>query len=172
MTGREVAILVEENFNDLEFWYPYYRLIEEGFFPIVVAPVAPRHYMGKYNTAVDATYSPQSLMENLPSAVIIPGGWAPDKLRMSVEIVSLVAEMHRTRKVIASICHGGSVLVSAGILQGHQVTSFPSIKDDMQCAGAIWIDEPVVISDKLITSRKPSDLPFFTKAILEALGKK
>lgn len=172
MTGREIIILVEENFHDLEFWYPYYRLIEDGYEPIVVAPVAPRHYTGKFGTIVEAAYTPQSLSENLPRGVVIPGGWAPDKLRMSGEIVSLVVQIYRSNGVVASICHGGSLLVSAGILKGKQVTSFASIKDDMELAGAIWVDEPVVTSEKLITSRKPSDLPFFTKALLEALQKK
>ncbi|WP_350449458.1 type 1 glutamine amidotransferase domain-containing protein [Aminobacterium mobile] len=171
MARKGVVILVEDGFNDLEYWYPFYRLVEEGYAPIAVAPVAPHRYTGKYGTTVDVTYTAQTIMDNMPKALVIPGGWAPDKLRMSADIVALVHEIYKAGGIIASICHGGSLLVSAGILQGKKVTSFPSIKDDMKAAGAQWVDEQVVISDRIITSRKPADLPFFTKALLEILHK-
>ena len=167
--GRQVAILVESDFNDLEYWYPYYRLVEEGYAPLVVAPVAPRQYQGKSGTFADAAYTPRSIDFDL-SAVVIPGGWAPDRIRMSQEMVALVQRVYASGGVVASICHGGSVLVSAGILKGLKATSYASVRDDMILAGAEWVDEPVVVCGRLITSRKPADLPLFAKALLHALG--
>ena len=165
---RQVAILVESDFNDLEYWYPYYRLVEEGYSPLVVAPVAPKQYTGKSGTVADAAYTPRSVDFDL-AAVVIPGGWAPDRLRMSQEIVTLVRRVYASGGIVASICHGGSVLVSAGILNGVKATSYASVRDDMVLAGADWGDEPVVVCGRLITSRKPADLPMFMKALLNAL---
>lgn len=168
---KQVSVLVENEFHDIEFWYPYYRLMEEGFSPIIVAPVAPSSYTGKYGTHVEATYSPKSISAQEVKAVIIPGGWAPDKLRQSEEIVEFVRAVHDKGGLIAGICHAGSLMVSADILKGRKVTSFVSVKDDMILAGADWSDEPVVVDRKLVTSRRPGDLPFFMKAVIENIEK-
>jgi len=165
----QIAILVENDFHDLEFWYPYYRLLEADYRPLVVAPLAPRAYSGKYGTHIEATYSPSSLSREEVMAVVIPGGMAPDKLRLSPDMVSLVKDVYAGGGLIAAICHAGSLLVSAGILKGKRVTSYPSIRDDMVLAGAQWVDEPVVVSQRIITSRRPGDLPYFAKAILKEL---
>jgi len=166
---NQIALLVEDNFHDLEFWYPCYRLMEADYRPMVVAPVAPRGYTGKYGTHIEATYSPSSLSEEEVLAVVIPGGMAPDKLRLSHDMVAFVRHVYEGGGLVAAICHAGSLLVSAGILKGKRVTSYPSIKDDMTLAGAEWVDEPVVVSQRIITSRRPADLPFFAKAILKEL---
>jgi protease I len=164
------AILVENDFHDIEFWYPYNRMQEAGFEPIVVAPAAPKMYRGKYGTSIEATYDAGSLQGQLPAAVVIPGGWAPDKLRMSGDIVQLVRHVFENGGIVAGICHAGSLLVSAGIVSNLRVTSYPSIKDDMIAAGAEWVDAPVVNSKGLITSRRPSDLPFFMKEVIRGLS--
>lgn len=169
--SSNVAILVEKEFHDLEFWYPYLRLTEEGIDPVVVAPVAPRSYTGKYGTHIEANYTPSSLETPKVSAIVIPGGWAPDRLRISTEIVGFVKEVYENGGIVAGICHAGSLLVSAGILKGKRVTSYQSVKDDMILAGADWVDEPVVVCERIITSRKPTDLPYFAKALLEELKK-
>ncbi len=169
--STNIAVLVEKDFHDLEFWYPYLRLVEEGLDPVVVAPVAPRAYVGKYGTQIEANYTPASLeMDNI-SGVVIPGGWAPDRLRISPEIVQFVRDVYNKGGVIAGICHAGSLLVSAGIIKGKQVTSYSSIRDDMVIAGAEWLDEEVVVCDRIVTSRRPTDLPFFMKALLKEIRK-
>lgn len=166
-----IAVLVEKDFHDMEFWYPYLRLIEEGMETVVVAPVAPMLYTGKYGTHIEANYTPASLeMENI-SGVIIPGGWAPDKLRASPEIVQFIRDIYEKGGFIAGICHAGSLLVSAGIIRDKRVTSCKSIMDDMILAGAEWLDEKVVVCERIITSRRPADLPFFMKTLLQEMRK-
>jgi len=168
---KQVSVLVESEFHDIEFWYPYYRLTEAGFSPIIVAPVAPSSYTGKYGTHIEATYSPTSISALEVKAVIIPGGWAPDKLRQSTEMVEFVSSVYKNGGLVAGICHAGSLMVSADILKGRRVTSFISVRDDMVLAGAEWTDEPVAVDRKLVTSRRPADLPFFMKAVIENIEK-
>jgi len=169
--SKKVAVLVETDFHDLEFWYPYLRLVEEGLNPVIVAPEAPREYIGKYGTHIESQCVPSSLTTDDLSGVVIPGGWAPDKLRVFPEMVKLVREIYDGKGIVAGICHAGSLLVSAGIINGKRVTSYKSIKDDMTAAGAEWVDEPVVTCGNLITSRCPADLPFFAKALVTELMK-
>jgi protease I len=169
--SEHITILVENDFHDIEFWYPYYRLQEAGFEPLIVAPTAPKMYRGKFGTFTEATYDAGSLQGKPLLGVVIPGGWAPDKLRMSSDIVQLVRQVFENGGVVAGICHAGSLLVSAGIVSGMRVTSYPSIKDDLIAAGAEWIDAPVVKSGRIITSRRPSDLPFFMKEVIHALSR-
>ncbi|MCD6182901.1 MAG: type 1 glutamine amidotransferase [Thermovirga sp.] len=167
---NKIAILVENDFHDIEFWYPYYRLQEAGFEPLIVAPVAPMLYKGKYGTTIEATYDPERLKGKMLRGIIIPGGWAPDRLRLSKEVLELVNQVYDSGGIIAGICHAGSVLVSAKIVKGKNVTSYPSIKDDLQNAGAQWADEPVISCQRIITSRKPSDLPYFMVEVINALS--
>ena len=168
--SKKVAVLVEDNVHDFEFWYPFYRLQEAGFEPVAVGPEAGKTYMGKMGNPIKASCSPQDLSPSDVAGVVVPGGWAPDRLRTHKSIVDFVRAVSGAGGVVAAICHGGSVLVSAGILKGVKATSFVSIKDDMVLAGADWVDEPVVVSGKLVTSRTPADLPFFGEALVKALG--
>lgn len=170
--SEKIAVLVEENVHDFEFWYPFYRLQEAGFEPVAVGPEAGRTYMGKMGNPIKASHSPEVLSPSAVAGVVVPGGWAPDRLRTHKSIVDFVSSVHGAGGVVAAICHGGSVLVSAGILEGRKATSFISIRDDMILAGADWVDEPVVVSGNLVTSRTPADLPFFGKALVEALKAK
>lgn len=168
---KKVAVLVENDVHDLEFWYPYYRLAEAGFEPIAVGPKGGK-YTGKMGTSIEGATSAAELNPSEVAAVVVPGGWAPDRLRTHKSIVDFVKAVKEAGGVVAAICHGGSVLVSADILRGAKATSYVSIKDDMILAGADWADEEVVVSGKLVTSRTPADLPAFGKALLEALGEK
>jgi protease I len=169
LKGRNIGILVEDLYNDREVWYPYYRMIEEG---AKVACIGPRKdtYKGKNEIPVQADLSIQEATADEFDALIIPGGFAPDLMRRTPAMAAFVGEMHSQGKVIASICHGGWMLISAGILTGRTVTSFFAIKDDIVNAGAEWVDMEVVRDGNIITSRKPDDLPAFCRTIIEALS--
>jgi len=166
---KKVAILVEKDFQDLEVFYPYYRLKEAGYEVHILGTGSAQTYYGKYGIPVhvDANISDCDAVQYC--AVIIPGGWAPDHLRIHDSVIDFVRKMHQNKQVVASICHGGWVLASADIVNGKKVTSYKAIKDDLIHAGAIFEDKEMVADGNLITSRKPDDLPAFMKAILELL---
>lgn len=171
LQGKRVAILVEADYQDLEVWYPYLRLREEGAEVVIVGSGSSTEYTGKYGYPINVDMVADQVDSGDLDAIIIPGGWAPDRLRQYNSVITLVKAMARDGKVVASICHGGSVLVSAGIAKGKRLTSFRAIKDDLVSAGADFVDEEVVRDGNLITSRKPDDLPAFCRAIIEALVK-
>jgi protease I len=166
---KRALILVESGYEELEFWVPYYRLREEGIGVACVGPQAGAPYVGKHGIEARADVSFAEIDIGDALAVIIPGGWAPDRLRVHPEAISLVRRAHERGTVIAAICHAGSLLVSADVVRGRRVTSYRSIRDDLRAAGAVWVDEPVVVDGNLITSRTPSDLPAFLPAILAAI---
>lgn len=166
---KKVAILVEDSVDDREFWYPYYRIQEAGFQPVILGPRAGKKYTGKYGTAIEADAAPGDISPDDVAGVIIPGGWAPDKLRTFDEILGFLREANSAGKMIAAICHAGSLLISAGIVRGVKMTSYRSIKDDLVAAGAEWVDEPIVRWKNFVTSRFPDDLPIFGRTIVEAL---
>ena len=169
LTGKKVIILVEELFNVFEFWYPFYRLKEEGVEVTVVGSGSAEVYTGKPGTQAKVdTSADQVSVENF-DGIIIPGGYAPDMMRRYPAMVNLVKDFFYADKPVAAICHAGWMLASAGILSGKKVTSFFAIKDDLVNAGAQWVDEEVVVDGKLITSRVPDDLPAFMKAVIDAL---
>ena len=168
--GKRVILFVEEMYNDLEFWYPYYRLKEAGAEVTVVGSGRVGEYHGKSGTTTKADAAANEVKAQDYDGLVIPGGYAPDHMRRHPEMVRLVKNMFEAGKVVAAICHAGWMLASAEILQGRTVTSFFAIKDDLVHAGANWVDKEVVVDGKLITSRKPDDLPAFMKAILAALG--
>ncbi len=166
----KVAILVEELFNDQEFWYPYYRLKEAGYEVVVVGSGRSKTYRGKAGTEIQEDLSCHEAHPNEFVGVIIPGGYAPDHLRRYPQIIKFVKELFESGKTVAAICHAGWVLASAEILKGKKVTSFFAIKDDLIHAGAEWVDREVVVDRNLITSRKPDDLPYFMKEVLKSLS--
>ena len=168
-TGKRVAILVEDVFNDLEFWYPYYRLKEADVDVTIVGGKAGQTYAGKYGTHVTADTDADATTCEGFDAVIVPGGYAPDIMRRHPAMVAFVRSAVEKGKIVAAICHGGWMLASAKILHGRTVTAFYSIKDDLEHAGAAFVDQEVVVDGPLITSRTPDDLPAFMKAILAAL---
>jgi len=170
LEGKRIIILVEQMYNDLEFWYPYYRLKEAGAEVVAVGSGSAEEYTGKSGIPCKPDINAEQLSAVDFDGIVIPGGYAPDHMRRYQAMVTLVKDLFEAGKVVAAICHAGWVLASADILRGRSVTSFFAIKDDMIHAGANWIDQEVVVDGKLITSRKPDDLPAFTKAIIEALS--
>lgn len=170
LKGKCIAILAEDNYQELELWYPLLRFQEAGAKVTVVGREKGRIHTSKHGYEVKADIAADEANPQDYDAVIIPGGYAPDTMRRNSAMVGLVRDTYKQGKVVAAICHGGWLLASADIIHGKKLTSFVSIKDDMANAGAVWIDEPMVHDGNLITSRVPSDLPVFCSAIIAALA--
>ncbi len=166
--GR-IAVLVEDGYEDLELWYPYYRLMEAGYQPVLVGPDV-RTYRSKHGYEAVSSLSAGEAAPYTFQGLIVPGGHAPDRLRRYPAVVELVKGVFDQGGMLASICHGGSLLVSAGVIKGRKVTSFFSIEMDLINAGARYIDREVVVDGNLITSRRPDDLPAFMREILAYLA--
>lgn len=164
----KVAILVEDQYQVLEVWYPYFRLREEGIQTVLVG-TGKKQYKSKEGYLAEEELSIEKARTDDFDGVVIPGGYAPDILRRYEKINTFVRELFKKGKLVASICHGGWVLVSAGILEGKKATSFSAIKDDMVNAGAKFLDQEVVVDGNLITSRNPYDLPVFCREIIRFL---
>jgi protease I len=171
LKGKRVVILVENLYQDHEFWVPYYRLKEEGAEVTIVGTGSARSYTSKYGYPVEVDKEAKEIDMSQYDGVVIPGGYAPDMMRRYPEMVRMVKESYEKGKVVAAICHAGWMLASAGILKGKKVTSFFAIKDDLIHAGANYVDAEVVRDGNLITSRKPDDLPAFCREIVGALAK-
>ena len=169
VSGARVAILVEDLYQELEVWYPYYRLREAGAEPVFVG-TGKAEYKGKYGYPVVPHTTADRVSAAQFDAVIVPGGYAPDILRRFPAVLALVRDASRQGKVLGAICHAGWVLCSAGVVRGKTLTCFSAIKDDLVNAGARYVDRAVVRDGQLITSRKPDDLPAFMAAILQALA--
>ncbi len=169
---KRVLCLVHEAFEDLEFWYPYYRLQEEGATLTVAGETRGAVYHGKYGVPATAEIAYREAKPENYDALLVPGGWAPDKIRRFPEVKELVRAMDQRGAVLGQICHAGWVFISAGILKGRKVTSTPAIRDDMENAGALWVDEPVVVDRNLVSSRRPPDLPQYLRALIDLLSKK
>jgi len=171
LTGKRIAILAENMYQEMELWVPFYRFKEEGAEVKVIGAGGAKSYTSKlgYPVTVDVQADQVKAVEF--DAVVVPGGYAPDMMRRHPAMVALVRDAAQQGKVVAAICHAGWMLVSAGVLKGRKVTSFFSIKDDLIAAGANWVDEEVVVDGNLITSRKPDDLPAFCRTIVQALSK-
>ena len=170
LNAKKVGILVEEFYQELEVWYPLLRLREAGLETFTLGPQPGATYKSKLGYPVKAERGVGDVSATDIDGIVIPGGWAPDYLRRHPSCVNLVREMNALGKLVASICHGGWLLCSAGVLRNRRATSFFAIKDDMVNAGARWVDESAVVDGNLITSRTPEDLPDFCRAILAALA--
>lgn len=162
-------MLIADDYQELEVWYPILRLREAGWQVTTVGVESKRSYLGKHGYPIEVDASVESLAAKSFDVVIVPGGWAPDKIRRSGAALDLVRQLFSAEKTVAAICHGGWVLASAGVAKGRRCTSAAAIRDDLVNAGAKWEDEEVVIDGRLITSRKPDDLPAFCRAILESV---
>lgn len=167
---KKIAILIEDLFNERELIYPYYRLLEAGYEVHLVGPKKDAVYISKSGLTEKSTHASNEISAEDYDAVVIPGGFSPDFMRRTKATVDFVREMDKLNKPVAAICHGGWMLASACNLKGKKVTSFFSIKDDMVHAGAEYVDEEVVVSGNIITSRNPNDLPVFLKTIIEKLN--
>ena len=171
LKGKIIAILCEKNYQELEVWYPTLRLREEGATVLLVGTGSAKEYPGKCGYPCKVDTSAEKVNADDIDGVIIPGGYAPDILRMYDSINNLVADVFHQGKVVAAICHGLWVPASAGILKDKKSTCYVAIKDDVIHAGADYVDEECVVDGNLITSRKPDDLPVFMKAVIAALEK-
>jgi len=170
LEGKRIAILVEEDFEDPELMEPWRAMKDAGARVLIVGSGSKKNYKGKRGTAtVTADTTADKVKAYEFDAVIIPGGYAPDKMRLHQSMIDLVRKAHDEGKIIAAVCHGPQLLISADIVRGRRLTSWPSVAVDLKNAGATWVDEPVVRDGNIITSRKPADLPKFNKAIIEAL---
>ena len=166
---QKILAVLHEDFEDLELWYPVIRLREEGFDVVLAGEEKGTVYHGKYGVPAEAAISYNEISAGEYAGMIIPGGWAPDKIRRFPAVLAAVQSMNDAKKPIGQICHAGWVTISAGILNGRRVTSTPAIKDDMENAGAEWIDEEVVVDENLVSSRRPPDLPAYLRRYIEVL---
>lgn len=163
-------ILVGDVYEDMELWYPKLRLIEAGGHVVVAGPEAGRTYAGKhgYPCVSDAAIDEMEAADF--HGIVCPGGFMPDKLRRDEKVLSLVREFAAAGKLVAAICHGGWIPISAKVYRGVRVTGSPGIKDDLVNAGAIWEDASVVVDRHFVSSRKPDDLPDFMRGILQVMA--
>lgn len=164
----KVAVLIEALYQDMEVWYPYLRLKEDGH-ETIAAGCGEKSYVGKYGYPITVDAQVKDLDPRTLAGIVIPGGWAPDKLRLHKPVLDLTRAMMEKGKVVAAICHAGWVLASAGVCKGREMTSYVAIRDDLVNAGARWVDRDVVRDGNLITSRTPADLPAFMRTTLAAL---
>ncbi|MBA2448381.1 MAG: type 1 glutamine amidotransferase [Chloroflexi bacterium] len=169
LQGKRVAILAENNYEDLELWYPLYRLREAGAEVFVVGTGTADTYTSKHGYPVKVDAEAVTVDAGQFDLIVIPGGYAPDLMRRSPAMVNLVRDANEQGKLIAAICHAGWMLCSANVIRGRTVTGFKSIKDDMVNAGGHYVDQEVVRDGNLITSRTPADLPAFLREIIAAL---
>ncbi len=168
LDGKKVAVLLAEGFEDLEYWVTVMRLREEGAEVVTVGPdlepVSGKNALSAQAEAVASDIEAAEL-----AGIVIPGGWAPDKLRRYPDITELVREVHEQGKVVGIICHGGLVAISAGIVDGVRATGSLGIKDDLENAGATWVDEPAFRDGNLVWGRVVPDIPDFCRELVGAL---
>jgi len=169
ISDKRVAILVDREYQELEVWYPYYRLTEEGVQVSLVGPRPKETYPSKlgYPCVADAGVRESKAADF--DAVLIPGGWAPDYMRRDPAMIRFVQDAAAAGLILAAICHGPSLLCCTDALRGRRATSFVAIEHDLRNAGAEWVDDECVVDGNVITARKPDDLPAFCRAVLEAL---
>jgi len=162
-------MFVDDAYEDLELWYPKLRLEEAGAHITVAGPQANRTYAGKHGYPCKSDAAIIDMEAADFHGLVIPGGFMPDKLRRDPKALSLTAEFATAGKLVAAICHGGWIPISARVYRGVRVTGSPGIKDDLINAGALWEDAAVVIDRNFVSSRKPDDLPAFCKGILHVM---
>jgi len=169
LSGKKFLIFVGDIYEDLELWYPHLRLREAGAETVLAGPKAGASYAGKngYPCVSDAAISEVNAADF--DGVICPGGFMPDKLRRDEQVLELVRQFDGAGKLVAAICHGGWIPISAGVYKDVRVTGSPGIKDDLVNAGAIWEDAAVVVDRHFVSSRKPDDLPDFMRGIFRVM---
>ena len=169
LKGKKVLILADEIYEDMELWYPKIRLTEAGA-TVKVVGVEKGTYHGKHGYPVEVDDKLSACSPGDFDCVVIPGGYAPDRLRRSKAVLDFVKKMFESGKIVASICHAAWVPISAGIVKGKTMTCFHAIKDDLVNAGATYVDKAVVVDGTMVSSRTPDDLPDFCKAIISLLA--
>jgi len=169
---KKVLILTEDEFEDLELMYPYYRFQEAGYQAVVVGPKAKETYKGEYGISIKSDLAPKDVNIDDYVAVVVPGGRAPDGMRLNKGLVQLIKDASRKKKVITAICHGVQLLIEAGVVKGKRMTCYMAVATDLKNAGGIYEDKSVVVDGNFVTSRFPDDLPNFCREILRVLKKK
>jgi protease I len=170
LAGQRILIFVGDIYEDLELWCPKLRLIEAGADVVVAGPEAETTYAGKHGYPCRSDAAIRDMDAADFAGLVVPGGFMPDKLRRDPKVLSLVRDFASSGKLVAAICHGGWILISAGVYREVRVTGSPGIKDDLTNAGAIWEDAPVVVDRHYVSSRKPDDLPDFCRGILGVMA--
>ncbi|MFN6140196.1 MAG: type 1 glutamine amidotransferase domain-containing protein [Planctomycetota bacterium] len=170
LSGKRVLTFVGDIYEDLELWYPKLRLIEEGAQVVVAGEEANRVYAGKNGYPCTSDVAISDMHESQFDAVLLPGGFMPDRLRRLESVKKLIRGFAHSKKCVAAICHGGWLAISAGVYRGVKTTGSLGIKDDLENAGAIWVDAPVVVDRHFVSSRKPDDLPWFAKAMVDVIA--
>jgi protease I len=170
LTNSRIAILVDQQYQEMEVWYPIYRFREANARVVTVGATAGAVYPSKvgYPCKADVSWEEANAIDF--DGVVVPGGFAPDFIRRHVSAINFVRDFNKQGKLVAAICHGPWVLCSADVLRGKRATSFFAIKDDVVNAGALWEDSEVVRDGNLVTSRNPDDLPAFCVACMEVLA--
>jgi protease I len=169
LEGKRVAVLLDEGFEDLEFWVTVMRLREEGAEVTIVGTAVGTTVHGKNALAATSDAAAGAISAEDVDALVVPGGWAPDKLRRSPEVVALVRGVADRGKIVGMICHAGLVGISAGIVAGHRATGSLGIKDDLVNAGATWIDEPAFRDGNLVYGRVVEDIPAWCAVLVDAI---
>ena len=171
LKGKIIGILVGPGYEDLEFWVPYMRLKEEGAEVKVIGVRKGETYTSKSGgLTVESQAAAGELSADGLDALVVPGGWAPDKLRRDAGVLGLVREMNARNNILGFICHAGWVAASAGVCKGKRATGSVGIKDDMQNAGAVWVDEPAFRDGNLVWGRVVADIPDFCRELVQALA--
>ena len=172
LEGKQVAVLVGPGYEDLEFWVPLMRLQEGGAETTVVGIHAGETYVSKSGgLTAEAEVGAEEASASSFDAVVVPGGWAPDKLRRYPAVTGLVRAIYEQHKIVASICHGGLVLISAGIVRGHRATGSLGIADDLVNAGATWVGDRAAFRDgNIVWGRVVPDIPAFCRELIAALS--
>ena len=171
MTHSEIRVIqfVHDDFEDLELWYPVYRLREFGAIVHLVGDKALENYKGKHGVPATSDFAFTDVNPEIYDVLLVPGGWAPDRIRRDEHALKLVQYFDANKKIIGTICHGGWVLISAGVLKNRKMTSVPAIKDDVENAGAQWSKETAVRDENLISAQRPPDLPAYMALMIEAV---
>jgi len=169
LQNKRIAVFIEEGFEDLEFWVTVMRLREEGGRVIIVGLKAGQTFKGKNALSAKSDVAAESVSADDFDAVVVPGGWAPDKLRRYPAVTGIVQKAYQQKKIVGLICHAGLVGISAGIVKGHKATGSLGIKDDLINAGAIWVDEPAFRDGSLVWGRVVEDIPDFCRELVKAI---
>jgi protease I len=169
LSGRKVAVFLSEGYEDLEFWVTLMRLREEAAEVTVVGIAGGETVRGKHALEATSDVAAKDVSAEDFDAVVVPGGWAPDKLRRYEEVTSLVAKAYGQEKIVGLICHAGLVGISAGIVGGHRATGSLGIKDDLVNAGATWVDEPAFRDGAIVWGRVVQDIPAFCRELITAI---
>jgi len=170
LQNKRVGVFVEDGFEDLEFWVPVMRLREEGAQVTVIGSGRADSFRGKHCLEVTPDVAADRVSADEFDALVVPGGWAPDKLRRVPAVLDLVRSVYRQGKILGSICHGGWVLVSAGVAKGHRATGSTGIKDDLTNAGASWVDQAAFRDGNLVWGRVVEDIPDFCRELVSAIS--